>query len=82
MDERPNYQPVKKIELTLAWGVNQYKVVEISNSTEVKPGKWLSEDEVKHFIARNDVAKVRCMDDSILQMVAGSAIGSMVGKVV
>lgn len=39
----------KTIKLGLVWGVHQYEVKTITNSTKYKPGQWLGADEVQQL---------------------------------
>jgi hypothetical protein len=58
--------PVKKIELTLTYYVNAYKVTSIKNSTWYRPGMWLSSDVVQQ-ICETPGWDVTIIDNQILQ---------------
>ncbi len=74
--------PPKKVKITFAYGAHDYKVVEVFNTTAFKPGEWKSAEFVEKLIAREDIEEIRCIDDSIVSMVMGSAISGVVGKIV
>jgi hypothetical protein len=66
----------KPITVTLAYGVRQYEVKAVTNTTILKPGMWLDEDYVKLLCDHPDWT-VSVVDDQIIQQLIGVAIGGL-----
>ncbi len=58
----------KQIKLTLAWGINQYEVKTITNTTRYKPGQWLSVAEVEELCKSPNWDILISDDQTILQL--------------
>lgn len=70
----------KTVDLQLAWYVEDYKVVAITNTTILKPGEWLSPEAVDQ-INLTKGWKVAMGDNAIIASLLGlgsSAVGDAV----
>lgn len=64
----------KQIEIQLAWYLNDYKVIAISNSTILKPGEWLSVEAVDQLCAEPGWT-VKMADNEAIQTLFGLGAG-------
>lgn len=66
--------PTKKYQLGLVWGtLGQYQVKTISNSTEFKPGEWISVAQAEE-VCRRPNWQVTIADDQLLMQLFGMAL--------
>jgi hypothetical protein len=60
----------KALKITLIWGIHQYEVKTITNSTLFKPGQWLSVEQVE-ALCHNPYWDVAIADDQTFQALLG-----------
>ena len=77
--KHPQTAPKKIITLTLAYFINSYKVVSISNSTYYRPGEWMSV-EVAQDCCNIDNWQVVMADNQFIQSLIGVAAGAITGS--
>jgi hypothetical protein len=61
---------MKQVKLGLIWGIKQYQVKTITNSTRYKPGEWISVAEVDR-INSDPNWDVSIADDQTFQAILG-----------
>lgn len=71
---------VKPVELQLAWYINDYKVVAITNTTLLKPGEWLSVGCVDQIVNTTGWT-VKIADNDLVQLLFGIGAGAVSGAV-
>lgn len=64
----------KPVEIQLAWYINTYKVLAISNTTLLKPGEWLSVAAVDQINATKNWI-VKMADNDVIQTLIGMGAG-------
>lgn len=67
---------VKPITVLLAYGIRQYRVTSVTNTTILKPGMWLSEEYVTELCVHPDWT-VTMADDQIVGQLMGLALGAL-----
>jgi hypothetical protein len=68
----------KPVEIQLAWYVNDYKVLNIMNTTILKPGQWLAVSVVDQLCAAKGWT-VKMADNDLINTLFGLGTGALVG---
>lgn len=71
----------KQYKLGLVWGVKEYQVKTITNSTRHKPGEWLSVEEVQK-LCDDPAWDVTIADDQTFQAIVGALTGAATQKLI
>jgi hypothetical protein len=68
----------KSCEIQLAWYVNDYKVLNVMNTTILQPGEWLSVTAVNQLCAAKGWT-VKMADNDLIGTLFGLGTGALMG---
>jgi hypothetical protein len=68
----------KPVEIQLAWYVNDYKVLNVMNTTLLKPGEWLAVGVVDQLCATPGWT-VKMADNDVINTLFGLGTGALMG---
>ena len=66
----------KPVKIGLVWGIGQYEVKTITNSTLYKPGQWLSIEQVE-ALCKTPNWDITIADDETFQHIIGMVINAV-----
>jgi hypothetical protein len=68
----------KPVEISLAWYINDYKVLNIMNTTILKPGEWLAVSVVDQLNATKGWT-VKMADNDLINTLFGLGTSALMG---